>query len=92
MPLIATPLAGSGLAVRHERHAVWADMPEAFVNQILRVLAHPVIQTNLAAQGRYLVCQDYSWQVVGRSLLLAYRDASLRAARQAAFLLRWARA
>ena len=88
MPLIATAFACSGLSVQHEKHALLADTPEAFVNQILRVLADPVLRTSLATQGRDLVCQDYSWQVIGQSLLLAYRDASLRAVRTSESLLR----
>jgi len=75
MPLIGTTFACSGISVQDEKHVLLADTPEAFVNQILRVLADPVLRANLASQGRDRVCQDYSWPVVGRSLLFAYREA-----------------
>lgn len=76
MPLIGTTFACSGISVQDEKHVLLADTPEAFVNQVLRVLAEPALRASLAAQGRDLVCQDYSWRVVGRSLLLAYREAA----------------
>ncbi len=88
MPLIGTTFACSGISVQDEKHVLLADTPEAFVNQVLRVLADPVLRANLASQGRDLVCQDYSWPVVGRSLLLAYREAASLAARKSEPLLR----
>ncbi len=88
MPLIATAFACSGLSVEHEKHVLLGNNPEAFANQILRALADPVLRTDLATQGRDLVCRDYSWSVVGKSLLLAYRNASLRAARKTPSILR----
>jgi len=79
MPLVGTTFACSGISVQHEKHVLLADTPEDFVNQILRVLADPVLRINLATQGRDLVCRDYAWPVIGRNLILAYRDASSNA-------------
>lgn len=82
MPLVGTTFACSGISVQDEKHVLLADTPEAFVNQILRVLADPALRANLATQGRDLVCQNYSWPVVGKSLVLAYREAASAAARK----------
>lgn len=80
MPLIGTTFSCSGISVQDKKHVLLADTPEAFVSEVIRVLADPVLRANLAAQGRDLVCKDYSWPVVGRSLLLAYEEAALSAA------------
>jgi len=82
MPLVGTTFACSGISVQDERHVLLADAPEAFVTQVLRVLADPGLRATLAAQGRDLVCHDYSWPVVGRGLLLAYREAASVAVRK----------
>lgn len=81
MPLVGTTFACSGISVQNERHVLLADTPGAFVSQVLRLLADPVLRANLAAQGRDLVCKDYSWPVVGRSLFLAYSEAASLAPR-----------
>lgn len=76
MPLVGTSFACSGISVSHEKHALLADTPEAFVDQILRLIADPDLRAGLAARGRELVCRDYSWSIVGTKLLHAYRDAA----------------
>lgn len=88
MPLIGTTFACSGISVEHAKHVLLADTPEAFAEQVLRVLADPVLRADLAAQGRDLVCKNYSWSVVGRSLLLAYKEAGSSARRKSKPLLR----
>jgi glycosyltransferase involved in cell wall biosynthesis len=87
MPLVGTTFACSGISVQDEKHVLLADTPEAFANEVLRLLADPVLRANLAAQGRDLVCKDYSWPVVGRSLLLAYKEAASLALRKSESLL-----
>ena len=87
MPLVGTTFACSGISVEDEKHVLLADTPEAFANDVLRVLADPVLRAKLAAQGRDLVCKDYSWSVVGRSLLLAYKEAASLALRKSESLL-----
>ena len=82
MPLIGTTFACSGISVQDEKHVLLADTSGAFVSQVLRILAEPALRASLAAQGRELVCQAYSWRVVGRSLLLAYREAASTASRK----------
>jgi glycosyltransferase involved in cell wall biosynthesis len=87
MPLVGTTFACSGISVQDEKHVLLADTPEAFVNQILRVLADPALRANLSSQGRELVCQNYSWPVIGKSLVLAYREAALAVPRKSKSLL-----
>jgi len=74
MPLIGTTFACSGIAVEHEKHVLLADTPETFVDQILRALADPGLRAKLADNGRKLVCDKYSWSVVGEKLIGAYME------------------
>lgn len=82
MPLIGTTFACSGISVQNDKHVLLADTPEAFVSQVLRVLSDPALRHDLAIQGRDLVCEQYSWPVIGRSLRLAYGHASSLAVRK----------
>jgi glycosyltransferase involved in cell wall biosynthesis len=81
MPLIGTTFACSGIAVQDEKDVLLADSPDVFVNQVLRVLAEPDLRKALSAHGRELVCQRYSWTVIGKSLSQAYSYASSHAIR-----------
>jgi polysaccharide biosynthesis protein PslH len=76
MPLVGTTFSCSGIAVQHDKHVLLADTPEAFAAQTLRVLADRSLRAKLAARGRELVCNEYSWSVVGKTLLVAYSEAA----------------
>ena len=82
VPLVGTTFSCSGIAVEHDEHVLLADTPEAFVAQIVRLLADPRLRAKLASRGRELVCNQYSWPVVGKHLVSAYKEAaSLRLSR-----------
>jgi glycosyltransferase involved in cell wall biosynthesis len=76
MPLVGTTFACSGIAMRHGEHALMADTPAGFVDELVRVLADPQLRADLAARGRQLVCDRYSWSVVGHDLISAYEEAA----------------
>jgi glycosyltransferase involved in cell wall biosynthesis len=86
MPMVATPFACSGLELENEQHILMAETPEAFVNQTLRVLADQPLRGKLTSQGRDLVCQRYSWSIIGNSLRLAYKEASVLASPKFPFI------
>jgi glycosyltransferase involved in cell wall biosynthesis len=78
-PLVSTTFACSGLPVQNGHHVLLADTAEAFVKQVLRTLDDRPLRAKLAYHARELVCRQFSWPVVGRSLVLAYEDAAARA-------------
>jgi polysaccharide biosynthesis protein PslH len=82
MPLIGTTFSCSGISVQNEKNVLLADTPEEFIKQINRVLADPLLRTELAKRGRELVCQQYSWSVIGESISQAYREASFLTTKQ----------
>jgi len=75
MPLIGTTFACSGISVGHEREVLLADTPEEFARQVQRALSDENLRARLALSGRAVVCEKYSWSVIGDSLSEAYRHA-----------------
>jgi polysaccharide biosynthesis protein PslH len=60
-PVVATPLALSGLELEYERQVLVAESADAFAAQVLRVLDDPALAARLGAAGRE-VAQRYSWE------------------------------
>ncbi len=85
MPLIGTTFACSGIAVRPESDVLIGDTSEDFTRQVLRVLGDDSLRSKLSACGRAVVCEKYSWSVIGNALMNAYRDATVRASSRASF-------
>jgi glycosyltransferase involved in cell wall biosynthesis len=65
-PVLSTTVGAEGLAVENGRHLVLADGEEAFADAILRLLADADRRRALAAEGRRLVEEHYSWRQVTR--------------------------
>ena len=78
VPVIGTTFACSGLNLKHEQDVLMADTPEEFALQTNRLLDSRTLRVRLASAGREVVEREYSWDVVGRSLLRAYEQASLK--------------
>ena len=78
VPVIGTTFACSGLNLKHEHDVLMADTPEDFAFQTKRLLDSRTLRVRLASAGREVVEREYSWDVVGRSLLGAYEQASLK--------------
>jgi glycosyltransferase involved in cell wall biosynthesis len=82
MPMVSTTFACSGISVQHEKNVLLADTPEAFAEHVQRLLANPAQRADLASQARDLACKNYSWSVIGKSLVEAYREAASAAAQK----------
>lgn len=76
MPIVSTTFAASGLALRNGEHLLIADTAEAFVEQIVRLLADKGLREHLAQGGVDVVSHAYSWDTIGRSLVAAYEEAA----------------
>ena len=74
-PIVATTMALEGIDVAPEQDVLVGDTPEAFVSQIQRLLQDHALRRRLATNGRSFVEQKFSWEVVGRQLQGAFRDA-----------------
>lgn len=73
LPVISTTLGAEGLDVRDGEHLLIADSAEDFAQAITKVLDNPDLAAKLSQNGRKLVCDRYSWDVVGNQLLDVYR-------------------
>lgn len=61
-PVVATTLAVAGIEARHGEHLLVADDAEAFAAHVGRLLRDPKLAADLAARGRRLVEDRYSWE------------------------------
>lgn len=76
VPVISTSFAASGLCLEHGKHILMADTPVDFVYQIEEMLSNAKLRASLATAGVEVVSREYSWEVIGRSLIEAYEAAS----------------
>ena len=67
-PVVTTTKGAEGLAVEHGENILIADSPEAFANQVLRVMDDFVLRARLAANARRLVERLYTWDRIGSEL------------------------
>ncbi len=61
-PVVATPLAASGIEAEPERHLLVGADAEGFAAQVVRALAEPALARSLAQQARRLVEDRYTWE------------------------------
>ncbi len=81
LPVVATPVSVDGIAVQHEHSALIGDVHE-LPALTARLLADAALQSRLAANGRALVAQHYSWGAVAESYLRLYAALRQRAPRR----------
>ena len=72
-PVVSTSIGCEGLAVSPGKNILVADTPEDFATAVHNLLEDPVTRQRLAAAGRKLVEDQYSWDVIGSHLEGAYR-------------------
>ena len=73
-PVVATTLAAGGIEARHGEHLLVADEPDAFAAHVIRLLRDPTLAGDLAARGRRLVEDRYTWERSVAQLESIYRD------------------
>jgi glycosyltransferase involved in cell wall biosynthesis len=72
-PVVSTSIGCEGLAVSPGKNIQVADTPEDFANSVQNLLEDLPMRQRLAAAGRKLVEDQYSWDVIGSHLEQAYR-------------------
>ncbi|RIK75069.1 hypothetical protein DCC62_14090 [candidate division KSB1 bacterium] len=63
-PVVATSLGVEGIALRPEEDALVADTPHAFADAIARLVENPGMRQQLSRNGRRLIEEKYSWELV----------------------------
>jgi glycosyltransferase involved in cell wall biosynthesis len=64
-PVISTTLGAEGLQVTPGEDILVADTPQAFADQVVRLLGDSDLRTHLSRNGRRLVENHYSWEYLG---------------------------
>jgi glycosyltransferase involved in cell wall biosynthesis len=67
-PIISTHIGAEGIDVVHGKHALLADAPQDFADQVERVLSEPELAASLGAAARTLAEERYSWASLVRGL------------------------
>ena len=73
-PVVATPVAASGLEVEAERDILIGGDADAFAAQVERILASPPLAETIAGHARRLVESRYSWERSVAGLEAIYRS------------------
>jgi glycosyltransferase involved in cell wall biosynthesis len=61
-PVIASPQALEGLAIKPGEHAVQADTPSQWATAIFQLMDNAPYRRRLASAGRMLVCKNHHWE------------------------------
>lgn len=72
--VVATALSCDGISVTDGREARIADSDEALSAAVVELLRHPAKRERLAANGRRLIEQSYTWASVADRYEALYRD------------------
>jgi glycosyltransferase involved in cell wall biosynthesis len=78
IPIVSTTLGYEGIEATPGRDILVGDTPEAFAAEVLRVLDDPDLGRQLAANGRRLIEEKYSYRYACRPLDEVYARAMAR--------------
>ena len=70
--IVTTTIGSEGIALEHDRSALYADDAQAFADAVLALLASPTRVTELGIEARRLAEDEYGWDAIGARLLRAY--------------------
>ena len=72
LPVVSTTVGAEGIAATHKKDILVADTSDAFAQECVKLLRDPAYAAGIAAAGRKLVEEYYSWEAVGTELLNIY--------------------
>jgi glycosyltransferase involved in cell wall biosynthesis len=72
--IVATRVGAEGIDVVHDRHALLADTPQAFADEIERVLDDAQLRDRLGTAARQLAVDSYSWPALVSGLEAFYDE------------------
>ncbi len=73
LPVVATPVASSGLRVEDGTNILVADTDERFAECVITLLGNPELRRRLGDQGRRTAEAYYSWDAAACALLDLYK-------------------
>lgn len=72
-PVVSTTIGAHGLALTNGRDLLIADRPQPFAQHCLRLIQHPQVGRQIAAQGREAVAARYSHEQIAAKFIPAVR-------------------
>ncbi len=66
--IVSTSIGAEGIDVTHGKNILIADTPEYFSKQVIRVLNDSNLRESLGKEGRKLVEEKYSWDIIGKKM------------------------
>jgi glycosyltransferase involved in cell wall biosynthesis len=76
IPVAATPIAVEGIAVEDGRHCLVAETPAELAGALRRILTDRALAERLGHEGRRLVAQSYTWEVISPAFVEAVERAA----------------
>ncbi len=77
-PIVCTPVAAEGIALKHGETAMIADTDESFAEATRTLLADAKLRTKLGEQGRRLVIDQYDWRQIYERLEQTFQEAAAK--------------
>jgi glycosyltransferase involved in cell wall biosynthesis len=74
IPVAATPMAVEGMQVEHGRHCLIGQTPQALAEHVRRLLDDRDHADSIAAAGRQLIADHFTWEAVGEQFNAVVRD------------------
>jgi glycosyltransferase involved in cell wall biosynthesis len=67
LPVLSTRIGAEGLSITDGENIVLADAPESFADETVRLLTDSALRTRIAANGKRLVVENFSWASVTKA-------------------------
>lgn len=71
-PIVTTTIGAEGLPVLPNKHALFADETEEFVEALVKVIENDEIAQTLATNGRRLVEEQFTWSTIAKQIEQAF--------------------
>ncbi|HMQ30975.1 MAG TPA: glycosyltransferase family 4 protein, partial [Chloroflexaceae bacterium] len=78
VPTVSTSIGAEGIDLTDGKEILIGDTPERFAERVVQSLTDAALCRRVAAAGRLLVEERYSWQAVGRQLAACLDEAASR--------------
>ncbi|MFH1039027.1 MAG: glycosyltransferase family 4 protein [PVC group bacterium] len=73
-PMVATPVAASGIPVVSGEHLLIADDARSFSKGVIRLFRDPALRETVARNGQRLVRENFGWKAKADEMDLIYRE------------------
>jgi len=74
LPVVATHIGVEGLGVIEGKHALTAQTPDQFVDQIIKILADDSLYKSIQKEAFILVKEKFSWKSISKKIEGVYKD------------------